>query len=509
MKFQIARQSIKQASLLIAIIAIASQGMGVIREALVANYLGTSVEYDTLLISMAIPMMVANILFMAIPSGGIPYLQRKEENSIDVYENHQSSFLKVNSLIIMSISIIVFLTLPMFRGILARGLSDAELDRVVLYGRIFCLIIPIRAYEGIFRALLQFRHNFLFPALTILGLNSGTIIILITLFPSIGTPAYIVAWIVGTLSQTLIVTIPALILNKKDSKPGSRNSGFDSTGYLRFLSVIAFAETLGLLVDPFDRYLAGSFLTDGYVAANYYAVIIGTVPFRIFIYAVGTAIFPSLSERFADGQTREAGQLYHKAIMICLALIPIAVYLFLFAGDIVRILFERGKFSGQSRLMTLEVLKYYLLGMVFQALFFIQLKAAFAIKSRKYLIYSRIFSLAVKVSVGLLFISIDWAFAIGGGTALMFVSNFLIMEIHLIRKAGLVYSRQDMRNLFKALIWSGIASVVIIGSFYILRGLLPAGFLINFAAVGVSGAGAMVVVDRWLGIPGLSKLFRR
>ncbi len=494
MKFQIARQSIKQASILIAVISISSQGLGLIREALVANYLGTSIEYDILLISMAVPMMIANILFMAIPSAGIPLLQNKTRAKGNFAP--EGSFLKCNSLIILMISVAVFLSLPLFRNILASGLNDSQLDLVIMYGRIFCLIIPIRAYEGIFRALLQLRHNFIFPALTIIGLNIGIITALLTLFPEIGTPAYIVAWLAGTIAQTLIVLVPSLLMMKRNEKLPGVSYSFDSTNYLKYLSAIAMIESIGMIISPFDRFLAGTFLPDGYVSANYYAVLIGSIPIRIFIYAIGTAIFPSLSEHIAGDRKAETSRLYHRAVSIVLTIIiPIAVYLYLFDEATVRILFQRGRFGTDSVRMTTEILSYYLMGMGFQALFFIQLKVAFAAKIGKYLLFSRIASFAVKGLVGYIFIKTDWALAIGGGTFLMFVINFILLEILLLNRFGLKYSLEDLRILFKSLIAATVSVGLILVADLILNKTFSFHFLVDMVIVGIVGFSALLFLS--------------
>lgn len=503
MKFPFARQTIRQASLIIAVIAISSQALGIIREALIANYLGTSIEYDILLISMAVPMMIANILFATISSAGIPFLQRKGESPAAGGKILRSPFFKTNSLVILVISLIVFFTLPLFREILAKTLNESHIDKVIIYSRVFCLVIPIRAYEGIFRTLLQIRNNFLFPALTVFGFNIGIIIILVTLFPSIGAPAYIAAWMTGTMAQVFIVAIPSYILMKRNGNERAGASQFDSTLYLRYFTVIAFIESISLIVDPFDRYLAGSFLSDGFVSANYYGVMISTVPIRILIYAVGTAIFPALSERFANDRHIEAGRLYHKAITVGLVLIiPVAAYLFIFSNEIIKILLERGKFVAESRLMTDAVLKYYLVGIIFQALFVIQLKVAFAIKSKRYLIFSRLISFGVKAGIGLTFIKTNWALAIGGGTATMYLFSFIIMEYYLIRKSGLSYSVSDMWNIGKALISSAVTTGFIIGSFWVVNNVLDLGVLPNFIIVGTSGIIGFLLTERWFGITG-------
>jgi len=491
----ISKQSIKQASILIAGVSIASQGLGVIREALLANYLGTSSDYDLLLISMALPMMIANILFLAIPSAGIPFLQGREKSTETGDHVLKSSFVRTNSLVTLLVAATLFIALPLLRDILARGLDDAQLDRFVKYGRLFCIVIPIKAYEGIYRTLLQYRRNFLFPALTILGFNFVSITILFTLFPSLGTTAFIMSWLMGLFAQMLIVAVPTYILFRRE---GGSAGGFEfqSSGYLKYLGIIVLVESFGLIVEPFDRYLAGTFLTPGFVSANYYAMMISSVPIRIFIYAMGTAIFPSLSEYAAGGRIADAGRLYHKTLSICAALIiPLSVYLYLYSDTIIKTILERGLFGVESRQMTVEVLRYYLIGLIFMAAFFIQLRVTFAVKSWRFMILTRLFSFAVKIIIGFAFIRSNWALAIGGGTAAMFIISFISIEIFISHYLKFRYSREDMKLFFKSALIAVVLTGLMVGTNLIIRLIFSPDPIVVMLVVGAISFGVFLLFE--------------
>ena len=498
------RQDIRQASLIIAIIAISSQGLGLVREMLIANFLGTSGDYDVLLISMAIPMMVGTILFMAIPSAGIPFLQERRKNFGLGHNVLKSPFLKANTVVTLFMSLAVFLLFPDLCRLFMSGPDKSKLDLIIKYGRFFCLVIPFRAYEGIFRSFLHLNRNFLFPASTILGFNVVVILILLTLFPVMGSPAYIMAWILGLLAQMLVVTVPSFILyNKPGQDP--RASKFDSSGYLTYLSIIVLVESVGLAIDPFDRYLAGSLLSSGYVSANSYAVILSMVPMRIFIYAIGTAIFPSLSEHVSEGRGVQSAALYHKALAVCVMLIfPVAVYLIMFGSEIVSLLFERGKFGVESRTMTVDVLKYYLVGMIFPAAFFIQLRVLYALKSWRHLIFVRALSFIAKGLIGFYFIKSDWALAIGGGTVTMFMISFVLLEIYLVTHGRLRYSKPDAIIVGKGFLCAAVSIALLQVANLIGREILGIIPLINLAMVGVIGFGGLLLMDRWLKVSGMS-----
>jgi len=497
----VSRQTIKQASILIAVISITSQGLGVIRESLIANYLGTSAEYDLLLIAMALPVMVSNILFLAIPSAGIPFLQSR--NNVDKSEGISSlPFIKTNSLIILIIAGVIFFTLPLFRGILSGGSQIPEKDMFVTYGRLFCLIIPFRAYEAIFRSLMQKNRNFLFPAVAIFGFNLTFIGLMYSTFPSIGNTAFVLSWMLGTFIQSAIVIIPYYFLFHGD-KTG-RSTPFDSSGYLKYLGLILIVETFGLVVEPFDRYLAGALLTAGYVSANYYAIVIGSVPVKIFIYGVATATFPALSEYAAQNDFEKLRSLYHRSLVICVVvIIPIAAFIFLYKEMIISILFERGLFGVESRMMTIEVLVYYLLGMILTAILFVQLKLIYAIKKWRFLILSRIISFGVKVAIGLTFIKYNWALALGGGSVTMAAVNCVLLEFYLVRKHGLNYSSRDLIDIGKAVSIVAITIAIFLVLNMIFRQMGQENNIISAFFTALIGFGGLILLDYRMRLTGL------
>jgi putative peptidoglycan lipid II flippase len=504
MAIPIVRQDIKQASLIIAIIAISSQGLGLLREMIIANFLGTSAEYDILLISMAIPLMVGSILFLAIPSAGIPFLQEQRKDSGLDYSIIKSSFLKVNTVVTLIISLIIFFLLPDICRLFMPGLEQSKLDTVIMYSRFFCLAIPFRTYEGVFRSLLHLNKNFLFPALTMLGFNIIVILILITLFPNIGSPAYIMAWLLGLLAQLLIVAIPSFILFNK-GKRNSRISHFNSSGFLKYFGIIILVESVGLVIDPFDRYLAGNMLSSGYVSANSYAIVLSMAPIRILIFSMGTAIFPSLTEHISEGRSDKSTALYHKAIAVCVMLVfPVAIYLIMFSNEIVSLLFERGKFGVESRIMTVEVLKYYLMGIIFPAAFYIQLRVLYALRSWRHLVLVRILSLIAKCLIGIFFIKYNWALAIGGGTVAMFIISFGLMEVYLVTRGKLRYSRVDVILIGKGFICAAVSITLFQVTNLIGGEFLSAVPLVNLAMVGIIGFGGLLLMDGWLKVSGLS-----
>jgi len=498
------KQGIKQASILIGVFTIASQLFGLVREAIIANFFGTSAEYDILLVALAVPLMVASILFAAIPSSAIPYLQNSGISGGKKTNIFKTKIFNVNSLLIIAVTVVVFLALPLFKNLLVKGMAPESANLVIWFGRLFCLIIPFKAYEALFRSLLHYRHHFIFPTVNAIGFNLVIIIILLSTFTSLRSYSFILAWLSGMMVQTLIVAIPAYFIYRRNLMPGETSS-FQTGNYLRFLGVIILIESIGLTIDPFDRYLGGIFLEPGYVSAIYYANIIYYIPLRIVIYSLVIAIFPTLSENAVENNTARMAVLYHKALAICvLLIIPTVVYFFLFKNEIIWLLFERGKFVIESRIITVEILSFLLLGLFFNSVFLIQVKVFYAMKSWRFFIIVRVLAMALKVLIGFLFIKSNWALALGGGTALLFTFSFITLEIYLVFRKKFYYSPEDKKLLGKALLSSAGTIVIILLSYFILVELTGWHRLVIAIVVGLSGYAFLFVTDQKMQISGFN-----
>jgi putative peptidoglycan lipid II flippase len=497
------KQNIKQASIFIAAFTVLSQALGLVRESLVANFLGTSAEYDVLLVALAVPAMVGTILMMALPSAGIPWLQTESDNSGKGFSILRSPFLRINAFISLILAIAIFMLLPFLAKLLATGLEQNQVSTVLKYGRIFCLLIPLRAFEAIFQCFLHVKYSFIFPSITVIAFNLVIIGLLIGLFPSMGAQAYVMAMVIGVFVEMVLVGLPAFLIYR-GHLPAIGQAPFVAKAYVQYLGAIVLIEGIGLLTDPFDRYLGGIFLAPGFVSAAYYANITQQIPFRVFVMSLGTAIFPSLSELAAKKNLTDMASLYHRAIALCvIIMIPISVFAIFFQDEIIKILFERGRFDENSRAMTVSVFKYYLVGLIFPSLFFIQLRILYSFKRWKHLFWVRLSAFLAKCLIGLFFIKYNWALAIGGGTVFMFILSFILMEFHLVKKIGLNYSKFDFSLIGKAMLGAMIAVIITIifsTAFGAISGISQIWFLV-ISAIGLFGS--LIIIDAFFDISGI------
>lgn len=128
MTSRLAKQSVQQATVLIAVVTVLSQLMGMVREGIIANYFGTSAEYDILLLALTVPGIVSSILFLTIPSAAIPSLQHSAaaHGRLTWKAVFASSFFRVTNLLTLGITIVLFFALPLVGKLIATGISEQQ-----------------------------------------------------------------------------------------------------------------------------------------------------------------------------------------------------------------------------------------------------------------------------------------------------------------------------------------------------------------------------------------------
>lgn len=491
-----------EASVVISIFTVVSQVIGLIRESVIASKLGTSAEYDSILIALALPAMIGAIFLMSLPSAGIPYLQagNQVKSSLSIF---RSRFVISNLIVSLIASLAVYFLVPLAVKLIAPGLDGDQSTTVTFYGRIFCLLIPMRAIQAVFISHLQARFHFVAPALSSIGFNIVIIAILLLLYPVMGSTAYVLAIVLGTLTEMLLVLIPAYFLcrgYRTDAAAHQTKVGHFSL----FLGASILIETIWMAVDPFDRYVGGLYLEAGYVSAIFFAGMVSQMPFRVLVLSLGVAIFPSLSEAAHSNDKKRQAMLYHKAMGVSAALlIPITVFCLIFSRQIIEVLFQRGRFDTHSTKITVEALRFYFSGLFFMAAYFIQSRVFYAMRHLRELLAYRAMAFLVKVIIAFVFIQSNWALGLAGGTVAMFASSMVVMEISLIFRHGLTYSRQDIGYLFRCLLAGVMQSAIIVILSKAVMAIIPGHNLIQIAAVvilGIFGAGLTDTVFNISGI---------
>ena len=146
-------------------------------------------------------------------------------------------------------------------------------------------------------------------------------------------------------------------------------------------------------------------VTEGAVSANGVALSVMLLPHGLIALSLGTVIFPQLSRAHAAGDTAGFRQVMLSALrtVVFLAL-PAAIILFVLPEQVIRVLFERGKFDAASTALTAEALRFYALGLAAFAAAEIVVRAFYAMQDTLTPVLVGIATVALNIALATLFV---------------------------------------------------------------------------------------------------------
>jgi putative peptidoglycan lipid II flippase len=124
--------------------------------------------------------------------------------------------------------------------------------------------------------------------------------------------------------------------------------------------------------------LFGSYLPQGSIAVLNYGLRIMLILVGLFGQAVGTASYPFLARLVAENKLNEMNRLLNHTLRFLAMVIPFSVMLMVLRSEVVRIIFQRGKFDAAATVLTAEVLMYLLIGAFAFAAYTVVVRGYFA-----------------------------------------------------------------------------------------------------------------------------------
>jgi putative peptidoglycan lipid II flippase len=396
-------KSIAQAALVIAVINMAGRLLGFLRETVIANQFGATSLTDAYLVAYTLPYFLQAVLGMALVSSIVPVvtkylvLGREKEawRIASITMNWIALFMLAFTVLGMAgARLLVFLTAPGFEpqtADLATTLTVIMFPSVIFMG-VGMLITGV----------LNARKSFAVAAFAP-GFSSIIIILSVLLSGRFGI-SYL-AW--GTLLSmvgALLIQLPAL-----------RRVGFCYIWdwdlrhpEVRALFLNLLPVFLGTAVN--QLYLAinrifASGLAEGSISALNYAGKMMNLPMGIFVLAVSSVIFPTLSEQSVKGDRVALSRTLVRGITtVLLITLPASAGLMALKEPIIQLLFERGAFTAEATAMTAAALFYFSLGMFAVASNMILTRAYYALRDVRTPLYLGAASIAVDVAASILLI---------------------------------------------------------------------------------------------------------
>ncbi|MDK9687674.1 murein biosynthesis integral membrane protein MurJ [Halomonas sp. LC1] len=438
------RRGLMRSGLVVSAMTMLSRVMGLVRDVVVATFLGAGNGSDAFFVAFKIPNFLRRLFAEgAFNQAFVPVLseystQRTKQEIRELLNAVAGSLTALLALItalaMLGAPWLVWLFAPGFGRDPEKLALTADMLRLTFP---YLLLISLTAFSG---SVLNTWNRFAVPAFTPVLLNISLIGAALLLMPLMEETAMALAW--GVLiagAAQLAFQVPFLLRLGLLPTPWPN---FAHEGVKRILKLMVPAlfgvsvSQINLLLDT----VLASLLAAGSVSWLYYSDRLVELPLGVFGVAIGTIILPALSKRHAEQSTEHFSAMLDWAIRVVLLLgVPAALALAILAEPFLITLFHYGAMTDNDIQMAAMSLRAYAFGLVAFMLIKVLAPGFFARQDTKTPVKVGIIAMVANMVFNLLLI---WPLAHAGlalATALSAFLNAGLLGYLLYRQQVLVF----------------------------------------------------------------------
>lgn len=398
--------SVIRSTIKMAIATFFSRILGLIREQVMAAYFGASGVTDAFLVAYRIPNLLRDLFAEgAFSSAFVPTFVETNQQSKEKSRELMWALFWLLAMLTGVICLGIMIFAPQLIQVFAPSfVNDPEkFEITVNLTRIMAPFLTCVSLAALFMGVLNSLKVFFIPSLAPAFYNVMSILSMLTLSGVLAKQGYHpiyslgIGAMLGGLMQAL-VQVPLII--KHGFKPMWPKEFWTdkSKKIVRLIGpgLVGFAATqVNLLVNTI---LATGTIVGATSWLNY-SFRLFQLPVGILSVSIGNSNLVHFSEAWKkhdyDGAKRSLGQSYYLSF---LTVMPALVILFCLSDEIVHVIFERGRFSRESTLMTGEALRMYALGLPFYGLYKIWVPTFYALDRQKIPVIASLMSIAVNIA---------------------------------------------------------------------------------------------------------------
>ncbi|NLI14024.1 MAG: murein biosynthesis integral membrane protein MurJ, partial [Peptococcaceae bacterium] len=241
---------------------------------------------------------------------------------------------------------------------------------------------------------------------------------------------------------------------------------------VRKVYLLALPAALGVSVNQVNVFIIGrlaSWLPDGSISALVYADRLIQSPISLFVLALGTAIFPLLSTRAAQGE-REAfsGTLLGALRVVILSMFPASLGLMVLSQPIVSLIFQRGIFKQGSVELTAAALLFYAVGLLGQAAVLLLARGFYSLQDTRTPVKISIVTVFINLGLSLVLIRFLQHRGLALANSLANLANMALLMWFMEKKLPGLYGTRFLKFTLSVLVASGLMAV----ASYVVSGFL-------------------------------------
>ncbi|HEY1041327.1 MAG TPA: lipid II flippase MurJ [Candidatus Paceibacterota bacterium] len=395
--------SFHQSALILGAFTLLAQFMGLFRDRLLVQVVGLGHDLDVYNASFKIPDIMfalgASLISVNIL---IPFLRTKKNELANGESEYGSlySILMTFGIVMVSLCIILFFTIPYFAPLLVPGFSPEQTHDYIQMVRIILLSPILMGLASKFSAILQYEHKIVPVAVAPVLYNVGIIFGTLALYPIMGPNGLALGVIAGALLSFVFQgSISFESLKKVFSHVRYHFADVKSV----FASSVPRTLTLMMSTITFTGLTAiASLIAPGSISRLQFAYILQGVPLSLVGISFAVAAFPRLAEYFGDKKMPEFGKLLSNVVSSIIVWIsPLMVLMILLRAHVVRLVFGVSNVTWASTRIIAAALGLFSISLLAQGILQLALRTYYAIGETRRPFLQSIISGVVTIGSGI------------------------------------------------------------------------------------------------------------
>lgn len=343
--------------LLVVIGIVLAKGVGFFRDMVFAGTFGTTVEADIYLQVFGLVNLIFTGVGVALSTLVIKNINKAENRGKE--RTYAARFLQKSMMwMLVSMAALVLLARPLVSVILpgVEG-ADYALSVEMMYAMIPSTAFVVIGY--IISGILQNEKAYFITS--VMSLPFNLIIILALKMFDLSVLSVGIITTVGWFSQILIL-LPSFF-KKKYSFLAAKSEKLRQKDKNPEIIWIFVSNMMFQLCFYTDRSFVGS--VEGMPATFGYASNLFVTVASVFVVAMSTVVFPSISKNYEEGNVNYVNELLRYIITIMSAIfLPFLLVVGIFGEDLIRLIYERDSFGPEATKAVSDILFIYSLGIL-------------------------------------------------------------------------------------------------------------------------------------------------
>lgn len=327
-------------SFILAFFSVLSVLLGIVRDRLLAVYVGVGPSLDVYNAAFRLPDLLYGIFLAFITAGTVvPFLTKENKNGeIIESEKRFSALLFFFGSIMIFLVVFVFFTLPFYARLIVPGFSDIQLHEFIFATRILMLQPLFLGVSSLISCFAQLKNEFIYYGIAPLGYSFCIILGIIFFYKDMGINGLVTGVILGAFVS---FCIQAISLRKH--KFSIRRAHFEFK-YIKELLLFALPRSFTNVVSQMRVMFLTAFATTlgvGVLSSFLFAQRITDAVTQIISQSLTTASLPVLSKEHEEGRIKEHERLvHHYTKLLFLVAIGVSMIVYLFRDIIIGLLYS-------------------------------------------------------------------------------------------------------------------------------------------------------------------------